>query len=97
MLALNTLIVLGILFGLPASLIALHLTQRHREKMRLADAQGGERVAQLEAARADLEARVRALETIVTSGDHDLEARLRGLSAEEGAPTAPPQLPDPRR
>jgi hypothetical protein len=72
-------------FGLPASLLALHLRQRHQQKMRLLESQGGARVAELEAARADLEARMRAIETIVTSGDHDLEARLRRLTADSAA------------
>jgi hypothetical protein len=76
-------------FGLPTGLLALHLRQRHRERLRALEtsAQVG-RVAALESARAELEARVRTLETIATSGDRDLEARLRQLS------TATP--PEPR-
>jgi hypothetical protein len=73
-------------FGFPTGLLALFLRQRHLEKMRLYESQGNSgRVAQLEAARAELEARVRTLETIVTAGDHDLEARLRSLTASQGS------------
>jgi hypothetical protein len=74
-------------FGLPTGLLALHLRQRHRERLRALEtsAQAG-RVEALENARADLEARVRTLETIATSGDRDLEARLRQLSS-----AAPPE------
>ncbi len=69
-------------FGLPTGLLALHLRQRHRERLRALEtsAQAG-RVEALESARAELEARVRTLETIATSGDRDLEARLRQLSS----------------
>lgn len=69
-------------FGLPAGLIALFMRQRHQLKMRQIETQASSgRVAELEAARADLEARVRTLETIVTAGDPDLEGRLRLLTA----------------
>ena len=78
-------------FGLPTGLLALHLRQRHRERLRALEtsAQAG-RVEALESARADLEARVRTLETIATSGDRDLEARLRQLSS--AAPSEPRAL-----
>jgi len=85
-------VILGIVLGLPASLITLHLKQRHREKMRALEVQGGPRIAELEATRVDLEARVRALETIATAGDRDLEERLRRLGTESGA-HAPRSLP----
>jgi hypothetical protein len=67
-------------FGLPTSLLALHLRQRHRERMRLLETSAqAAQLAVLESARSELEARVRTLETIATSGDRDLEARLRQL------------------
>jgi hypothetical protein len=78
-------------FGFPTAVV--YLRARHRERMRAlevgADAR---RVAELEAARSDLETRVRTLETIVTSGDRDLEVRLRRL-AEAVASPAPARLP----
>ena len=79
-------------FGFPTALLGLHIRQRHREKMQLLETQAGARqVAALEASRADLEMRVRTLESIVTSGDRELEARLRRL---ESIPAAqPPRLP----
>jgi hypothetical protein len=91
---------LCVVFGFPASLLALFLRQRHKEKMRALDNQAGAlQVAALEEARADLEMRVRTLETIVTEGDHDLEHRLRRLSAAarsvaaRSAAGAPAELP----
>jgi hypothetical protein len=73
-------------FGFPT--MAVYLSGRHKERMRALENQSAntQRVAELEAARSDLEARVRTLESIVTSGDHELEARLRQLSL-----SAPPQ------
>ncbi len=76
-------------FGFPT--MAVYLRQRHRERMRALGTQvEGRRVAELEAARSDLEARVRTLESIVTAGDQDLESRLRQLTAASvaGQPTA---------
>lgn len=68
-------------FGMPTLLVGLHLRQRHRERMRALETEKSARqLAALEAARSDLEARVRTLETIATDGDRDLEARLRRLS-----------------
>jgi hypothetical protein len=79
-----------IVFGAPTSLLALHLRQRHREKMKALESQvSSERVAALEASRNDLEARVRTLESIVTAPD-DLEARLRRLEA-SAQPSLPPR------
>jgi hypothetical protein len=75
-------------FGFPTALIGLFLRQRHLEKMRALDTQARvARLTELESARADLEARVRTLETIATSGDRDLEERLKRLTAaqREGA------------
>jgi type II secretory pathway pseudopilin PulG len=93
--------ILGMLsvFGMPTLLIATYMRLRHREKMRALDAQASaNQVVQLEAARRDLEARVRTLETIVTAGDHDLEARLRRLSAQaEAASDRGRLLPPPTR
>ena len=67
-------------FGFPT--MAIYLRSRHKERMRAFENQAdAQRVAELEAARSDLEARVRTLESIVTSADHDLESRLRQLSA----------------
>ena len=81
-------------FGLPAGLIALHMRQKHAEKMRMLETQAAAgRVAELEAARADLEARMRTLETIVTAGDHDLEARLRQLTSAHASEAGPRRLP----
>lgn len=70
-------------FGFPSALLGLHLFQRHREKMRLLESQsaGAGAVSALEAARADLEARVRTLESIVTTDDREFETRLRRLEA----------------
>jgi cell division protein FtsB len=68
-------------FGMPTVLAALHLRQRHREKMRALESANNQKVAELEAARNDLEARVRTLETIVTEGDRNLEQRLRQLAS----------------
>lgn len=69
-------------FGLLSALFALYLRQRHRERMgHLGTQIHNERVAKLEAARADLESRVRTLEDIVTSGDRDLDGQFRRLSA----------------
>ena len=72
-------------FGLPSGLIALHMRQRHHEKMRALEnrAEAG-RVAALETARSELESRVRTLETIVTAGDAQLETRLRQAAAALG-------------
>jgi hypothetical protein len=82
-------------FGMPTALIATYMRQRHREKMRQLDGVAGARqVAALEAARQDLEARVLTLETIVTAGDPDLEARLRRLTAP--SETRPTDVPPPR-
>jgi hypothetical protein len=76
--------------GCPTSLLGLHLIQRHRQKMRALETQAGaHQLAALESSRAELELRVRTLESIVTSPDRDLEARLRRLEAS----TAPPSLP----
>lgn len=76
-------------FGMPTALLALHLRQRHRERMRALETDAHtRRVNELEAARSDLEARVRTLETIVTEGDRDLDERLRRLAA-----PASPALP----
>jgi hypothetical protein len=59
-----------------------YLKQRHKERMRLLENQANEvRVAELEGARMEMEARLRTLETIATTGDRDLEARLRQLNA----------------
>jgi hypothetical protein len=59
-------------FGSPVT--ALYLRYRHKEKMKLLETQTDARhVAMLEAARLDLESRVRTLETIVTTGDRELE------------------------
>jgi hypothetical protein len=81
-------------FGMPTVVIVTHLRQRHREKMRQLDGTAGAaQVAELEASRRDLEARVRTLETIVTAGDHDLEARLRRLGADVESAADRPQLP----
>jgi hypothetical protein len=68
-------------FGMPTLLIGLHMRQRHQEKMRSLESNlHAHKMAELEAARGDLEARVRTLETIVTDGDRNLEERLRRLS-----------------
>jgi hypothetical protein len=88
--------------GMPTAVIITHLRQRHREKMRQLDGMAGAaQVAELEAARRELEARVRTLETIVTAGDQDLEARLRRLTAQSAgqidAPAERLQLPSPPR
>jgi hypothetical protein len=63
-------------FGSPV--VAMYLSQRHRERMKQLDtrAEAG-RMAALEAANAELENRVRTLETIATSGDRELEDNLR--------------------
>lgn len=75
-------------FGLPTGLVAMFLRQRHREKMKsLESSAGAMQVAALEAARADLEGRMRTLETIATGGRHDLEERLRRLVEAEKAET----------
>lgn len=87
--ALIPLVAILSVFGMPTALIALHLRQRHRERMRALETDAhARRVTELEAARSDLEARVRTLETIVTEGDRDLDARLRQLST-----PASPALP----
>jgi uncharacterized protein YlxW (UPF0749 family) len=66
---------------MPTTLIALHLRQRHREKMKTLETNiEAQKVAALEAARNELENRVRTLETIVTDGDRNLDERLRRLS-----------------
>ena len=82
-------------FGMPTALIALHLRQRHRERMRALETNAHiRRVAELEGARSDLESRMRTLETIVTEGDRDLDERLRRLSAAAAPPLASqPQRP----
>jgi uncharacterized protein HemX len=78
-------------FGLPAGLVAMYMRQRHQQKMKALEGQASTgQVAALEAARADLEARVRTLETIVTAGDHDLETKLRMLTAAHAADRALP-------
>jgi hypothetical protein len=75
-------------FGFPT--FAYYLRGRHKERMRALENQAdAHRVAALEAARSDLESRVRTLESIVTAGDQDLEARLRQLQSG----LAPPQQP----
>jgi hypothetical protein len=77
-------------FGFPT--MAVYLRQRHKERMRRLETQASaHRVQELEAARSDLEARVRTLESIVTSTDHDLEARLRQLGS--GSSSLPPSVP----
>jgi regulator of protease activity HflC (stomatin/prohibitin superfamily) len=79
-------------FGMPSTLIAMFMRQRHQQKMRaLETSVEARKLAELEAARADLEARVRTLETIVTDGDRDLDERLRRLSQ-----AAKPALPEPQ-
>jgi hypothetical protein len=70
-------------FGFPT--LAMYMRHRHKEKMRALETQASaQRVAELEAARSDLESRVRTLESIVTTGDHELDARLRRLSLGPG-------------
>lgn len=70
-------------FGFPTA--AVYLRQRHKERMQALQVQpSARRVAELEAARSDLEARVRTLESIVTAGDQDLEMRLRQLTSSGG-------------
>ena len=72
-------------FGMPTVIMLTHMRLRHREKMRQLEGLGradAAQVAALESARSELEARVRTLESIVTAGDHDLEARLRQLTAQ---------------
>jgi hypothetical protein len=77
-------------FGFPT--VAIYLRQRHKERMRGLETQANaQRVLELEAARSDLEARVRTLESIVTSSDHDLEARLRQLGS--GSVSSAPSVP----
>jgi hypothetical protein len=76
-------------FGFPT--MAIYLRYLHKERMRRLETQiNTQRVLELEAARSDLEARVRTLETIVTSSDHDLDARLRQLAS--GSPSTLPRL-----
>jgi hypothetical protein len=63
-------------FGSPV--VAIYLRHRHLERMKLIEsrAEAG-RMAALEATNAELESRVRTLETIATSGDRELEDSLR--------------------
>jgi hypothetical protein len=78
-------------FGFPT--MAFFLRGRHKERMRAIETQAdARRVAELEGARSELEARVRTLESIVTAGDHDLEARLRQLSAGHASAHQTPRL-----
>ncbi len=87
----------AILSGCSLPTVFMYLRQRHRERMKVLENQAqarSERVAQLEAANLDLEARIRTLETIATSGDRDLEARLRQLSP--AAAPATPRLRSPQ-
>jgi hypothetical protein len=85
-------IVLLSVFGFPSALVGLHLRQRHREKMRALESEAAvARVAALETSRADLETRVRTLESIVTTTDQELEKRLRRLEASPPAPALPPR------
>jgi hypothetical protein len=76
-------------FGFPV--MALFLRHRHLERMHQLETQeNAGRLAGLEAARADLENRVRTLETIATSGDGDLEERLKRIGQQlEGSPERP--------
>jgi hypothetical protein len=65
---------------MPTTLIALHLRQRHREKMKTLETNiEAQKVAALEAARNELENRVRTLETIVTDGDRNLNERCPSI------------------
>jgi hypothetical protein len=67
-----------------------YLKHRHKERMKLLENQANEaRVAQLEGARLEMESRLRTLETIATTGDRDLEARLRQLHAATINPSTP--------
>jgi hypothetical protein len=79
----------AILSGCSLPTLLVYMRQRHRERMKLLENQAqarSERVALLEAANLDLEARIRTLETIATSGDRDLEARLRQLNPASAVP-----------
>ena len=79
----------AILSGCSLPTVWIYMRQRHRERMKLLENQAqarSERVAQLESANLDLEARIRTLETIATSGDRDLETRLRQLAATPPTP-----------
>lgn len=60
--------------GCPTWLLSTYLRQRHELKMKALETQGTAKHV------AELEARVRTLETIATGGAHDLEARLRQLA-----------------
>ena len=71
--------------------IALHLRQRHKERMKTLETQASA-MAALEVSRAELEVRVRTLESIVTAGDQDLESRLRQLAATADPPRQPGRL-----
>jgi hypothetical protein len=85
-------IVVMTVLGCPTSLLGLHLFQRHREKMKALDTQASaHQLAALESSRAELESRVRTLESIVTAPDRDLEARLRRLEASSAPPSLPPR------
>ncbi|MBW2523914.1 MAG: serine/threonine protein kinase, partial [Deltaproteobacteria bacterium] len=73
-----------LLFGLPPLVIAYWLRLRHIRRVRELDAQqGAGHVAQLEAAKQDLEARVQNLESIVCGVDYELNAKLNRLASRQ--------------
>jgi hypothetical protein len=78
--------------------VLYYLRHRHKERMKLLEVRANEaRVAALEGTRVEMEARLRTLETIATSGDRDLEARLRQLNAATAAnPSTTPRLHSPQ-
>jgi len=72
------------IFGIPPLVILYWLRLRHFRRMKELEAkQGGGHVAQLEAAKADLEARVQNLESIVCGVDFELNAKLNRLASRQ--------------
>jgi eukaryotic-like serine/threonine-protein kinase len=92
-------IALIMIFGMPVFIVGIREWSKLRrlkiEKEGALDEKAQKRLASLESERALLEGRVQNLETIVTSVDLELNARLNRLAAQPGLLALPPHVPTP--